>query len=287
MHNCYLWMNDADRQLLAADLAAMDRVIAVSSQIAQFAAAQFGLDAERIIVVPNAVPERLLAEAGDRNPDRFAEPGTPFTVAMVASFVGHKSQHVAIAAFEEVAREDPDLRLQMIGADTEPNYRNRVASQLAASPLRDRIELQVGLSREEALARVDAAQLFLLPSLLEGCSVALLEAAAAGCVCIVSDVGAARDLAVPGGSVVLLPSPLGELDNVSDAQFFAATASDLPEHRANIADALRRVRRDYRKYAAGVPAIRARLRGDLGIDKLTRSYIDTYTMACRGGAALR
>jgi glycosyltransferase involved in cell wall biosynthesis len=110
-----------------------------------------------------------------------------------------------------------------------------------------------------------------------------LEAAAAGCVCIASDVGNARELCVPSGSVVLLPSPLGELDTVSDTQFFAAAETDLPEHLANIAASLRRVRQDCPTFAAGVPATRARLLALHRMERMTRSYIEAYTMACRGG----
>src|SRR5260370_33824705 len=89
------------------------------------------------------------------------------------------------------------------------------------------------------------AQIFLLPSLVEGCSMALLEAVAAGCVCIASDVGSARDLHSAGGSMVLLPSPLGELEAVTQQQFPEAATSPLPEHRSNIAAALRHVWRAY------------------------------------------
>ena len=74
---------------------------------------------------------------------------------------------------------------------------------------------------------------------------ALLEAAAADCVCIATDVGNARDLRDAGRAVVLLPSPLGELEAVTQQQFLAAAMASLPEHRANVADALRDAWRDY------------------------------------------
>lgn len=280
MHNCYLWMNAAQRRQLAADLASMDLVTAVSRQVAQFAAAQFGVTPERLVVVPNGLGEEMLSQPRSR-PD--CAPGMPFTIAVVASLVGHKLQHVAIAAFEEAARDDPDLRLMLIGAGFAPDYRTRVETLIAASPLRERIELTVGLTRAEAVARLAAAQVFLIPSLLEGCSMALLEAAAAGCVCVAADVGNARDLSVPGGSVVLVPSPLGELDDVSDAAFFAAADAELPEHRANMAAALRLVRREYKGLADGATRTRAVLLERHRLERMTRSYLEAYTMTRRGG----
>ncbi len=112
---------------------------------------------------------------------------------------------------------------------------------------------------------------------------ALLEAAAAGCVCIATDVGNARDLYAAGGPVVLMPSPLGELDRVTRRQFIEAIASDLPEHREHIADALRVAWQDYASLAAGVPEMQARLRDSSGMQQMTDSYLLAYTMACRGG----
>jgi hypothetical protein len=116
---------------------------------------------------------------------------------------------------------------------------------------------------------------------------AFFEAAAAGCVCIASDVGSARDLHVAGGSVVLIPSPLGELDRVTQRQFLEAAAADLPEHREHIAEALRTVWRDYPSFAAGVPDARARLRELSGMQKVIDSYLVAYTMARRGGRPSR
>jgi len=277
MHNCYLWMDEAARTQVALGLAEMDRVIAVSRQVAQFAATQFGVPNDRIVVIANGLREEIITAA--------TPPigGVAFTVAMVASLTRPKLQHVAIAAFAEAAQDIPGMRLRLIGAPLDQAYQRELEAQIAASPHGDRVELIAGLSRVETIAALAGAQAFLLPSLVEGCSLALLEAAAAGCVCIASDVGSARDLQIPGGSVVLLPSPLGELEAVTQRQFIKAAASDLPEHRKNVAAALRNVWRDYGSFAAGVADTQARLRELHDIRQMTESYLLAYTMARRGG----
>ena len=110
---------------------------------------------------------------------------------------------------------------------------------------------------------------------------ALLEAAAAGCVCIVSDVGSARDLQTAGGSIVLLPSPLGELDSVTQRQFLEAAAAELPRHRENLAQALRTAWREYGSLAAGATQTRARLRELHGMEQMTAGYLRAYAMSYR------
>ena len=255
MQNSYLWMDEGARREVAIGLARMDRLIAVSRQAAQFAVAQFGIEPGRIVVVPNPVRDDIMAA-----PPRSAiDGGAPFTVVLAASLVRLKLQHVAIAAFAEAAQDIPGMRLRLIGAPLDQAYHQELQARIAASPQGHRIELIPGLTRAETIAALAKAEVFLLPSLVEGCSMALLEAVAAGCVCIASDVGGARDLHVAGGSVVLIPSPLGELDRVTQRQFLDAAESELPEHRANIAEALRTVWRDYGSFAAGVERVGAEL----------------------------
>jgi glycosyltransferase involved in cell wall biosynthesis len=206
-----------------------------------------------------------------------------FTVAMVASLTRPKLHHVAIAAFAEAAQDTQGMRLRLIGAPLDQPYHQELQAQIAASPEGHRIELIAGLTRAETVAALAEAQVFLLPSLVEGCSMALLEAAAAGCVCIASDVGGARELHVAGGSVVLIPSPLGELNRVTQRQFIEAAAADLPEHRANVAAALRTVWHGYGSFAAGVAETRARLRESSRMQQMTDAYLLAYALAWRGG----
>jgi O-antigen biosynthesis protein len=286
MHNCYLWMDEPARAEVATGLGEMDRLIAVSRQVAQFAVGQFDYPADRIVVVPNGLRDELIA-AATGSPDRFRDRDAPFTVAMVASLSRPKLQHIAIAAFDEIAGDIPPMRLRLIGPPLDPPYHEELQAQIAASPHRDRIDLVAGLTRTETIAALAAAPVFLLPSLVEGCSMALLEAAAAGCVCIASDVGNASELQTAGGAVVLLPSPLGELDRVTQQQFLAAARSELPEHRANIANALRTVWHDFGSFAAGAAETRARLRALCGMPQMTAAYLDAYTLARRGGPARR
>ena len=63
MHNCYLWMDDAARQQIGVGLLDMDRVIAVSRQVAQFAVAQFDFPGDRIDVVANGLRDDIMSRA--------------------------------------------------------------------------------------------------------------------------------------------------------------------------------------------------------------------------------
>src|SRR5262249_9920616 len=128
MHNCYLWMDETARGEVARAVTGMDRVIAVSTQVAEVAAAQFEVAADRIVVVPNGLPPRIIdvAEAAARDWE------SSFTVCMVASLTRLKLQHVAIAAFAEVAAEIPEMRLKLIGTPLDGDYHRELKALIAA-----------------------------------------------------------------------------------------------------------------------------------------------------------
>jgi glycosyltransferase involved in cell wall biosynthesis len=278
MHNCYLWMDADARRRVADGLAAMDGLIAVSRQVAQFAAAQFAFPPERMVVIGNGLHADLITP-----PTRPAlGPDVPFVVTMVASLMRPKLQHAAIAGFAAAAADIPEMRLQLIGAPADPAYCDELRTQIAAAPHGGRIELISGLTRAETIAALGAAHAFLLPSLVEGCSMALLEAAAMACVCVSSDVGAARELQALGAAVLLLPSVLGELDGVTQRQFLDAAAPDMPEHRDRIAAALRTVHREYGAYAGAALEAGPRLRDLTDMRRMTDAYLLAYTLARRG-----
>ena len=208
-------------------------------------------------------------------------PGLPFTVAIVGSFDRLKLQHVAIAAFCDAADEIAELRLRLIGAPANQAYYAELQAQIAASRHRDRIELIPGLSRADTIDAMGRAHVFVSASSLEGFGLALVEAAAAGCVCVATDVGCARELRVDGGAVLVIPSPLGELDFVTQSHFYAAISSELPRHRDTLAEMMRRVWRDYPAFAAGVPKTRARLIELCNMQRFTEAYLDVYGAAHR------
>ncbi len=275
VHNCYLWMDGAARQRIARGLANMGSIIAVSRQVAQFALAQFDYPAERISVVPNGIPEHL--EFRDDRP--AVAHGAPFTIVMVGSFTPLKLHHVAIAAFLELAEQIPVLRLRLIGAMVDENCRRELQARIAANPHGDRIEIKAGLTRAATIEELRQAHVFILPSAVEGWSVALIEAIEAGCVCIVSDIAGSRELQVAGGSLVVIPSPLGELDHITQKQFYDSIMSDLPEHRQNLVYALRMVWQDYERLARGVPKTRARANELCNMQAVTEGYLRAYAMA--------
>lgn len=153
--------------------------VAPSEQARQAFAGVFPAIADRITVVPHGVSPACVA-AGARwdAPARAADaPSSPFLLC-VANKRPHKRLEVAIAAFAELAREDPALRLVLVG-DRTPHL-TTLRALAARLGVADRIDDVVGLSDEALAACYASAEAVLVTSQAEGFGLVPLEAMAAG-----------------------------------------------------------------------------------------------------------
>ncbi|MGE3831514.1 MAG: glycosyltransferase, partial [Parvibaculaceae bacterium] len=277
MHNSYLWFDAARLKQWSNGLAAASHVVAVSPQVAQFAAARLAVPPAKLSVIPNPID---LAAFDDPGPRPTGE-GRPFTVLALGSFNRVKLQHVLVAAFEEAHAQYPDMRLSLIGAPFDQAYFEEVSRLVERSPARAAIEIIPGLPHGEALKRLSSAHVFSLASALEGWSVALMEAVASGCACIASEVGGVPILGAEQGSIITLPSPLGELESMESDAFHAALRTGLPEHRANLAAVLKRSREDYDILAARASASKERLAILCERDVILTDWLRRHVLAGR------
>jgi glycosyltransferase involved in cell wall biosynthesis len=193
-------MLPGQRQMLPVALSA-DCLVALSPEIvAELLAA--GVPRERIVVIPNGVELSQPPRCDYRLHGAV-------TVVYVGRLHPSKGLHVLLPAFEQAARQRPDLhwRLWLVGD----------------GPLRPELEAQarqLGLAQavtfwgqvddvSECLARAD---LFVLPSLSEGLSNALLEAMSAGLPCIASRIGGNTTLIQDGETgLLIVPDAQAEL----------------------------------------------------------------------------
>lgn len=156
--------------------------------------------ADRITVVPHGVSPDCAAIGtraglGDRSPT-----ASPYLLC-VANKRPHKRLDVAIAAFAELAKTDPALRLVLVGDHT-PHWRElqALAERLGVG---HRVEDVVGLSDAALADRYAGAEAVLVPSEAEGFGMVPLEAMAAGAPVVAAEHPTTRE--VVGDAAVLVP----------------------------------------------------------------------------------
>lgn len=180
-----------------------DAVVAVSHAQAQDVTSRFRVPRSKVFVVHNAVDVSALdcEMAGCASiRGEFAIPLTAPLVVSIGRLSPEKGHRFLVTAAGQVLTRHAETRFILVGDGVERPHLERQVSRLG---LRERV-LFAGLRRDVPRFLKDA-DLVLLPSLTEGLSNVLLEAAAAGRACIAAAVGGTPEVVEDGVSGLLVP----------------------------------------------------------------------------------
>lgn len=252
LHNEYGWLGARAQDPMAAMDRAVQGYIAVSESVRAFHARRFGVSAERIAVVRNAPARSGGAEEspGARSRVRGAfgvpEGDTGLLLVSVGRIEPVKNQLLLVEAVAVLRERGVDARLVLAGGVADPLYALRLERRIEALGLDEVVHLP-GLV-EDIPGLLAASDLFVLPSLFEGLSLAAAEALSAGLPAVLSPTGDAAWLLdsegdVPAGIVAALPAqdPFASDPGVAIGQAATPSASDIACLAKALADACARL----------------------------------------------
>jgi glycosyltransferase involved in cell wall biosynthesis len=174
-----------------------DRVIFVSQTILQLYIRERLVSPPKAFWIPNGLEPEWLAEAPVRSPVRSA-----VTFLYIGRLSREKGLDLLAQAFGQAAGQHQGIRLRIIGAGPEADTILRLAR---AGGWEARLEMPGRMTRREARAALQQADVFVLPSRFESMSYTLLEAMACGLPCIATDVGGNADLVESERTGLLVP----------------------------------------------------------------------------------
>jgi glycosyltransferase involved in cell wall biosynthesis len=215
VHNTYVWLGERAVDAYRAADDATTGYICVSAEVARYCDRRIGLAVDKMIVVPNGVDLRRLDAAKSQVPERLrGELGLSaddFVFLNVASIHATKAQVLLLKALARVVEDWPQVHLVIAGAASDAEYERRLRRRIADL----RLEQNVRLTGQRAdIARFYwMADAFVLPSLWEGWSLALTEAAYTGLPLVATAVGGAADI-VPDGAGRLIHPPFATICDV-------------------------------------------------------------------------
>jgi glycogen(starch) synthase len=177
-----------------------DHVITCSHYMRGHVADVYGLDEERIDVLPNGIdPEDLQpVEDLDALRARFAEPDDKL-VLLVGRLVYEKGFQLALEALPGLIRRLGNVRFLVAGSGTHEAELKKQAEKLGLME-HGTFMGWIGDDVLHSLYRI--ADLTVVPSIYEPFGLVALEAMASGCPCIVADTGGLREV-VPNRDVGL------------------------------------------------------------------------------------
>lgn len=210
------------------------RVIAISDAVSDHLRQDFGVPAERITVIPNGIDVRGIMSRQSPSGRHAARASLGAGQGPLLVHIGRlsdvKGQLYLIRAMPAVLKEFPQARLVIAGE-------GRMQAALEAEIGRLGLHARVSLRREikDTGELLDAADIFVMPSLAEGLGLSLMEAMACGCAVIGSNVGGIVSL-IKDGETGILVRPA---DPEAIAQAVIRLASD-SALRSRLGDAARR-----------------------------------------------
>ena len=145
----------------------------------------------------------------DRLPLREPEGRNTKTLICVGRLSPEKGQAGLLRSFAQLRGRHEDVRLRLVGDGPERQALEALAAELG---LTDRISFLGRMSEAEALAEIARSDILVLPSLMEGLPIVLMEAMALGVPVIASRVAGIPELVEDGtGGLLFAPSDWDEL----------------------------------------------------------------------------
>ncbi len=282
LHNCYVWLSPEEILDWRAQDEATSAYLCVSAQVALYAHARLGLDIEKTLILPNGIDTQRSSGTGRSREALRKTLGLTedaFVFLNVASIYPPKAQRLiarALARSRESASE-LDIKVVTLGRSMNASYENALNSDIEDLGLTDSYLLP-GYDQDPA-SYYQMADAFLLPSLWEGCSLAVEEALCAGLPAVLSDVGAAREQLENGKGEIVAPpfASITELDSTVLPRHLSALPED---YCSRIADAMLRVARQGKSRTDP-----ARANAAFSQELVSKRHADVFHWLLQGGDA--
>lgn len=200
-----------------------NRVIVLGSLWQDYVVREIGVAADRVVVLPNAVPGPDVIDDSLRL--------SPPRIAFLGRLVEEKGIEEIIEALSDPRVSALEWSAVLAGDGEIARYRGRL-EQLG---LAERVTLPGWIESEDVAALLREASIFVLPSHFENLPLSMLEAMAHGLCCIVTPVGSVEDVIADGVNGLVIP--VGDGKALAEALLAALQSDDL---RKRLAEAARR-----------------------------------------------
>jgi glycosyltransferase involved in cell wall biosynthesis len=203
LHNTYAWF--PPERIAAYRGADPDTAayVAVGARVLLYADMHLGLDVGKAVVVENGIaqaPPMLPAAERRARRAQFGIGDGDFLFLQVAAVGPVKAQRATLLALARLRARSLPAKVLFVGGDADAWYGAALRRDVERLGLGDAAVVAGALpSARDVYALADA---FVLPSVLEGCSLAIAEAVAAGLPVVATDVGAAASQLGAGDELV-------------------------------------------------------------------------------------
>jgi len=219
IHNVYAFLPKGAIRQFRQDDAYVDKYISVSPKATRYAVGRFGIDAAKIITVPNGIildeHRQRLRTCQPLKKEQFGIRETDYLFLNVASYNLHKGHYLMAEAMARIKQQRDDIKLLCIGNVIVDEHVRELKKYIRETGIDD-VMLMPGYFNEVE-SFFEMADAFLLPSFIEGWSIAMNEAMFHGKPMILTDTGGASDVIIDNDIGILIPNEYGDVVNLDSA----------------------------------------------------------------------
>jgi glycosyltransferase involved in cell wall biosynthesis len=172
----------------------VDRHVCVSEAVARFSVDSGGLDAKRVVVIPNGVRQEAIAGAAPFELGQFGVAEGRHVITCVGRLDPQKNVAWLIETAPALLERLPDHDLLLVGGGS---LRPQLEQMCTALGVAQRVHFAGW--RADVAAVLRGSDLLVLPSLWEGMPNVVLEAMASGIPVVANDVEGVREVLGPSG----------------------------------------------------------------------------------------
>jgi glycosyltransferase involved in cell wall biosynthesis len=223
IHNNYVWLQKHEISAYSNDDRYIPAYIAVSKNVRKYSRYYFGINPEKIHVIPNGVDFETLSVSEAKKQEMQTRLGiqeNDYVFLVVAGYSGLKSHISVISAMRELAKNYPGMKVIFVGPVLEENYYRELANKISEYGLQSKIIQLEFVSNEDMHCLYQISNALLLPSLIEGWSISVMEAMHYGLPLILTDVGSAREVIRNEDIGIVIPNAYGDITNLNISNVF-------------------------------------------------------------------
>jgi glycosyltransferase involved in cell wall biosynthesis len=183
-----------------------DRIVVNSGYMKKQISANFSLDKEKVVVIPNGVAPEMFS-----SDNKILLEGKP-AILFVGNLSVAKGIDVLLEALVSIRFHFPDVRLHLVGPGKKESYFRNIAQEKG---LQSNVIFHGLISHSMVLSYYKASDMVVFPSRHEGFGMVVLEAWASGTPLIASDIPPVKELVTSGTNGILFES--GNADSLSNA----------------------------------------------------------------------
>lgn len=187
----YTLGNRLRKALALKYLPAADHIRVVSNRIKEYLVSSLSIAAEKIEVRPIAVSVDWIKNSPVTVDLHKKYPDYSPVILMASRLEKEKNIELAIEALKEVVKSYPKAGLIIVGDGTREK---KIITKAQKMSLTDRVKIEPWADQTTLASYYKTADLFLNTSLFEGYGMTLVEAVAANCPVVSTDVGVAAEL---------------------------------------------------------------------------------------------